>query len=80
MSMASDGGVLQQHFKGNPIYRMEFCNLNSRTFLGAQNLFAVVSLYAVNPRNTAVIQLIREFLIKKDDLIRGLESLSSQPG
>ena len=76
LSQVSDSGVIQkQQWRGNPIHRMEFCSLKKCVFIVAQNLFSAVSLYVVNPKKTAVIHLIREIMIKKDDLIRALVSL-----
>ena len=75
MSQASDSGVLQQRWRGNPLHRMEFWSVKKCVLLVAQNLYSVISLYAVNPKKIAVIHLIREILIKKDDLIRALVAL-----
>ena len=80
MSQTSDRRVLQLRTGGNPIHRMEFCIVKKCVLLVAQNLFSVVSLFAVNPKKKAVIHLIREILTEKNNLVRALVSITDQNG
>ena len=79
LSTSHDNSHYKSIARNAPIHNMQFIVLKRRIFLVAQNLYSVVRLFLINPKNKAAIHYIRTFKIAAGEYNLPLIPIPSQP-